>query len=215
MTASRPILTGILILALFAAPLAVEAQQARVYRVGVILHGGPYSAAVDGLRDGLRELGFEEGRQFVFHVRDTKGDLKSVEAAARNLEAEKVELIYSLATSVTLAVKQATKAVPIVFYAGSDPVAFGLVESYRKPGGRLTGIHSQLTDVTARRLQLLKEMVPRARRIVTFYSPSNPAAQQSVKIARDAARQLGVELIERPVASVDDLRAGLRALRPG
>jgi len=215
MTAPRTSLTVILIFTFFAAPLAVEAQQARVYRVGVVLQGGPYSPAVDGLRDGLRELGLEEGKQFVLHVRDAKGDLKSVEAGARSLEGEKVDLIYAVATSVTLAAKRATKNVPIVFYAGTDPVAVGLVESFRKPGGRLTGIHGQLTDLTAKRLQLLKEMIPRLRRVVTFYSPDNPAAQQSVKIARDGARQLKVELLERPVASVEELRAGLRALRPG
>jgi len=95
----------ILILALFALPLAVEAQQARVYRVGVVLHGGPYYLAIDGLRDGLRELGLEEGKQFVLHVRDGKGDLKSVAAAARSLEGEKVDLIYAVNTSVTLAAR--------------------------------------------------------------------------------------------------------------
>jgi putative ABC transport system substrate-binding protein len=200
---------------LLAAPLAAEAQPARIYRVGVVLQGGPYLGSVDGLRKGLAELELEEGKQFVLHVRDTKGDLKSVEAEARRLEGEKVDLIYALATSVTLAVKRATKSVPIVFYAGTDPVAVGLVESFRKPGGRLTGIYSRFTDLTAKQLQLLKEMVPRLRRVVTFYSPDNPAAQQSVKIARDAARQLKVELVERPVASVEELRAGLRALRPG
>jgi putative ABC transport system substrate-binding protein len=204
-----------LILALFAAPLAAPAQQARVYRVGVVLQGGPYSAAIDGLRNGLKELGLEEGKQFVLHVRDTKGDLKSVGPEARSLEEEKVDMIYTLATSVTLATKRATKSVPIVFYAGTDPVAVGLVESIRKPGGRLTGIYSRFTDLAAKQLQLLKEMVPSLRRVVTFYSPDNPAAQQSVKIARDAARQLKVELLERPVASVEKLRAGLRALRPG
>jgi putative tryptophan/tyrosine transport system substrate-binding protein len=215
MTAARPTLAGILILALFTIPLAVEAQQARVYRVGVVLQGGSYSAAVDGLRDGLKELGLEEGKQFVLDVRDAKGDLKSVEAVARSLEGEKVDLIYAVATSVTLAAKRATKNVPIVFYAGTDPVSVGLVESFRKPGGRLTGIHGRSTDLTAKRLELLKEMVPRLHRVVTFYSPDNPAAQQSVKIARDAARQLKVALVERPVASVEELRAGLRALRPG
>ena len=83
---------------LLAAPLAAEAQQPRVYRVGVVLQGGPYLGAVDGLRKGLAELGLEEGKQFILHVRDGKGDLKSVEAAARNLEQEKVELIYAVAT---------------------------------------------------------------------------------------------------------------------
>jgi len=183
--------------------------------VGVLLQGGSYSPAVDGLREGLRELGLEDGKQLVLDVRDAKGDLKAVEAAARSLEAEKVDLIYSVTTSVTLAAKRATKRVPIVFFASTDPVALGFIETFRKPGGRLTGIHSQFTDLTAKRLELLKEMVPSLRRVVTFYSPDNPAAQQSIKIARDAASRLKVGLIERRVTSVDELRAGLRALRPG
>ena len=102
MTVPRLTLTGILILALFAPPPAVEAQQARVYRVGVVLHGGPHSSTIDGLRDGLRELGLEEGKQFVLLVRDGKGDLKSVEAAAKSFEGEKVDLIVAMTTSVTL-----------------------------------------------------------------------------------------------------------------
>jgi putative ABC transport system substrate-binding protein len=215
MMITRAALTVVLALGLLAAPLAVEAQQARVYHIGVILQGGPYFAAIDGLRDGLRELGLEEGKQFVLHVRDNKGDLKAVEAAARSLEEQKVDLIYALGTSVTLAAKRATKSVSIVFYAGTDPVAVGLVESFRKPGGRLTGVHGQFSDLTAKRLELLKEMIPRLRRVVTFYSPDNPVARRSLKIARDAARQLKLELVERPVASVEELRAGLRALRPG
>ena len=79
MTMPRLTLTGILILALFAMPRSVKAQPTRVYRVGVVLLGGPHSATIDGLRDGLRELGLEEGKQFVFHVRDSKGDVKAVE----------------------------------------------------------------------------------------------------------------------------------------
>ncbi|MET0163434.1 MAG: ABC transporter substrate-binding protein [Vicinamibacterales bacterium] len=215
MIAARTTLAGVLTVALLVTSLGVEAQSARVYRVGVVLQGGANFAAIDGLRDGLRELGLEEGKQFVLDVRDAKGNLASVEAAAKDLEREKVDLIYAVATSVTLAAKRATTSVPIVFYAGTDPVAIGLVESFRKPGGRMTGIHGQLTDLTGKRLELLKQMIPSLRRVVTFYTPDNPASQQSVKIAREAARQLKLELIERPVASVGELRAGLRALRPG
>jgi putative ABC transport system substrate-binding protein len=160
-------------------------------------------------------LGLEEGKQFVFHVRDGKGDLRALEAAARSLEGEKIDLIVAVTTSVTLAVKRATRSVPIVFYTGTDPVSVGLVESFRKPGGRLTGIHGQATGLTAKRLELLKEMIPRLRRVVTFYRPESPAAQQAMKTAREAAGQLKVELLERPVASVEELRTGLRALRPG
>jgi putative ABC transport system substrate-binding protein len=128
-----------------AVPTAVRGQQTRVYDVGVVLHGGPHSAAIDGLRDGLKELGLAEGKQFVLHVRDGKGDLKSVEAAAASLEGEKVDLIVAISSSVTLAAKRATKRVPIVFFAGTDPVSIGLVKSFGKPGGRLTGIHGQNT----------------------------------------------------------------------
>jgi putative tryptophan/tyrosine transport system substrate-binding protein len=160
-------------------------------------------------------VGLEERKHFILNVHDTKSDLKLVEAAARSLEEQKVDLIYALATSVTLAAKRATKSVPIVFYGGTDPVAVGLVESFRKPGGRLTGVYGRFTDLTAKRLELLKEMIPRLRRVVMFYSPDNPAAQLSMKMARDAAHQLNVKLIERPVASVEKLRAGLNALRPG
>jgi putative ABC transport system substrate-binding protein len=136
-------LAVILAIGFLAIPLGVEAQPGRNYGVGVVHQGGVYVQSIEGLRAGLRELGFEEGKQFVLDVRDTQGDLTSVEAAAQSLEAKKVDVILSLATSVTLAVKRATKSVPIVFYAGTDPVAVGLVVSFRKPEGRLTGIHGQ------------------------------------------------------------------------
>jgi putative tryptophan/tyrosine transport system substrate-binding protein len=200
---------------LLASPLAAEAQQARVYRVGVVLHGGPYLGAVDGLRKGLAELGLDEGKQLILHVRDGKGDLKAVEQAARDLEREKVDLIYAVTTSAALAVKRVTKTVPIVFYAGTDPVALDLVESFPKPGGRLTGIYGRIADLTAKRLELLKEMVPRLRLVVVFYDPDRPAAARRMEATRDAARRLKVELLERRVTSVEELRAGLGALRAG
>jgi putative tryptophan/tyrosine transport system substrate-binding protein len=197
-----------------AVPLAGEAQPSRVYRVGVVFQGGSYADVIAGLREGLKERGFEDGKQVVFLVRDARGDLKAVEASARALEAEKVDVVYAIATSVAVAAKRATTHVPIVFYAGTDPISVGLVQSFRKPGGRLTGVHGQITDLTAKRLQLLKEMIPRVRRIVTFYDPGNPAAQEGAKFARAAAQQLKVEVIARPVGSVDALREALGAVRP-
>ena len=215
MRARRRAVAGIFIGTVLAVSLGVEAQQPRTYRVGVLIQGGSAVSSVAGLRDGLQELGLEHGKQVVLHVRDVKGDLKAVEAAAGSLEDEKVDLICAIATSTTLAAKRATKSVPIVFYAGSDPVAIGLVESFRKPGRRLTGIYGWTTELTAKRLQLLRDIVPGLRRIVTFYNPNNRSAQHAMTVARDAARELKVELLERPVGSIEELRAGLRALRPG
>jgi len=135
MRTSGLVLAVILTVVVLASPSMVDAQQARIYRVGVVLQGGSYSAAVDGLRDGIKDLGLEEGKQVVLHVRDTKGDLKAVEAAASRLERESVDVIYAVATSVAVVVKRVTKRVPIVFYAGTDPVGPGLVQSFRHPEG--------------------------------------------------------------------------------
>ncbi len=192
----------------------VQAQQTKVYRVGVIHEGGPIYAVVDGLKNGLRELGFEEGKQYLLENRDLKGDRKAAEAAARSLEREKVDLIWTEATSVTIEVKHATTEVPIVFAVGSDPVDAGLVESFARPGGRLTGVYfQQSADLTAKRLEILKAILPGLHRVVTFYDPSNAVATAAAKSAEEAARQLGIEIVERHVASVEELRLGMKALK--
>jgi putative ABC transport system substrate-binding protein len=209
-------LAVILALGILSAPRGADSQPpAKVPRIGVVLHAGPAHVQVDGLRAGLRDLGLEEGKHFALEIRDLKGDLKAAGQVARDLEREKVRLIYTTATSTTLRVKQATTKIPIVFGVGSDPVAAGLVESFAKPGGRLTGVHNLSRDLTAKRLEILKEMLPKLRRMITFYDPQNPSAQVSAKLAREAARQLGIDLIERKVSSVKELQEGLKALRAG
>ena len=180
----------------------------------MVLLGGPYARAIDGLRDGLRELGFEEGKQYALLVRDARGDLKAAGAAAKSLEAEGVDVIFAVGSSVAVTTMRATKSVPIVFHSGADPVTLGLVENFRKPGGRLTGVSSQSRDLAPKRLELLKEIVPTVRRVVMFYNPDNPTLN-SLPALREAARGLKIQLVERKVASVEELHAALRALRPG
>jgi putative ABC transport system substrate-binding protein len=201
---------------LLAAPLAVAAQQAgKVYHVGVVLEGGPYYAEVDGLRAGLKELGFEEGKQYVLLIFDVKGDPSAIGEVAKKLERENVDVICATVTSVALAVQRATTKVPIVFYAGRDPVAEGMIKSFARPGGRLTGIHTRSGDLIAKRLQILKEALPKVRRVISFYDSRSPVARENVTVTREAARQLRIEFLERPVQSVDELRAGLRDIKSG
>ena len=138
-----------------------------------------------------------------------------MEESARQLEREKVDLIYTLATSVTKAVKQVTTEIPIIFYAGNDPVSLGLVESFAHPGGRLTGVHFRVGDLTGKRLEILKEIYPKLHRVVTFYDPTSSVSLEAVKFARDAAKQTGIQLIERHVATVQELRSALSALKKG
>ncbi len=194
---------------------AMRAEGQEPKSVGVILQGGPWYAVVDGLKAGLQQLDFEEGKHFSLQVRDTLGDLKAVEVAARSLERDKVSLIVSVATSVSLATQKATTNIPLVFCAGTDPVAIGLVESISRPGGRITGVHFLSTDITPKRLELLREMVPKLNRVITFYNPANRSAIESAKEGREAARRLNIEFIERHVSSPVELEAALSALNPG
>src|SRR5262249_30231694 len=122
--------------------------------------------------------------------------------------------IYTVSTPVTLAAKRGTAHIPIVFYVGADPVAAGLVESFAKPGGRLTGVLGRTGELTAKRLELLKEMMPRLRRVVTFYNPGNAVSREKARRGREAAGQLGVQFVERPVGSIEELRLGLQGFKP-
>jgi len=192
-----------------------HAQQLKVYRVGVLLPGEAWYEIIDGLRVGLKQLGLEEGKQVNLAIRDWKGDAKAAQEAAKKFEQEKVNLIYTTSTNSTIAARRATAEIPIVFCAGTDPVVLGLVDSFANPGGRLTGVYSRITDLTGKRLEILKEMAPKLRRVVTFYDPSRPTGIESSKLAREAARQMGLQLIERHVASAKELQASVRELRAG
>jgi ABC-type uncharacterized transport system substrate-binding protein len=200
---------------LFALSFSAQAQQPKVYRVGVITAGGAWYEVIDGLKAGLKQLGLEEGKQFILAIRDTKGDAKAAEAAAKDFEKEKVNLIYTTQTSVTIAAKRGTVEIPIVFCAGGDPVDLGLVESFAKPGGRLTGVFSRDSDLTAKRLEILKEIVPKLRRVLAFYDPRNPVASESAKLARETAGQLGIQFVERHVFSFQQLQESVHAVKAG
>jgi len=190
-----------------------EAQQSKVFHVGVIHQGGPYNAVVDGLRDGLRQLGYESGKQIRLEIRDTKSDTKLVDDAARQFEQAKVNLIYAVTTSVTTAVKNVTSSTPIVFTVGSDPVASGLVQSFAKPGGRLTGVQYSTTDLTGKRLELLKEIIPKLTRVLTVYNPANRMSKEAAALAREAAKHFGIRIVEQHASSIDELRQRLDALK--
>jgi putative tryptophan/tyrosine transport system substrate-binding protein len=209
---SALIFFGAMLLALCA---SAKAQQKKVHRIGVLLPGGALYETVAGLKDGLKELGLEEGKQFTLTIKDTKGDVKAAEEAAKNFELEKVSLIYALASSVITAAKTATTTTPIVFCVGSDPVTGGLVDSFAKPGGRLTGVHFLVRDLTAKRLEILKEILPKVGRVVTFYDPGNRVPAEGAKLGREEAQRLGLKFIERHVTSVEELRRALQALKPG
>jgi putative tryptophan/tyrosine transport system substrate-binding protein len=201
--------------ALFSLCASAEAQPAKARRVGVLVPGSVWYETLEGFRAGLRELGIKEGEQITLTVRDWHGDNKAAEQAVKELERDKVDLVYSTSSGGALAAKRATTGVPVVFCAGTDPVVLGLVESFAKPGGRFTGVHYRSTDLTAKRFEILTEIVPGIRNVVTFYNPRVAVAAESSKSAREAAERLGIRFIERHYDSLEDLRAKIRALKGG
>ena len=203
------------VIAILGSGATAQAQQPKVYRVGVIQSAAPFSAIVEGLRNGLKELGYEDGKQVRLEIRDTKGDLNAVKEAAQTFERDKVNLIYVVATSAAVAVKESTSDTPIVFAVAGDPTSNGLIQSFAKPGGRLTGVYYLTVDLTPKRLEVLKEILPKLRRVLAFYNPKNPISIEAAKLGRDAAQQMNIQFIERQVTSVDELRSVLQKLKPG
>jgi putative ABC transport system substrate-binding protein len=169
---------------------------------------------IDGLRNGLKELGLQEGKQFVLEIQDLKGDQKKAEEVARRFEREKVKLIYAVTIPVVTAAMQGARDLPIVFSVGSDPVAGGLVQSFAKPGGRLTGIHYLVRDLTGKRLEILKEILPKPHAVVTFYDPGERVAREAAQLGREEAKRQGIHFVERHVTSIEELRSALGAVKP-
>jgi len=191
------------------------AQQAKIHRIGVLHPGGSQYETLDGLRQGLKELGLSEGKQLILDIRDLKGDASAAEKEAGALEKENVSLIYALTTQVIAKAKAATSKVPIIFCIGSDPVSGALVDSFAKPGGRLTGVHYLVRDLTGKRLEILKEILPKITRVLTFYDPTNRVPAEGATLARDEAKRLGIKLIERHVRSVEELKSETQKLKSG
>jgi putative ABC transport system substrate-binding protein len=199
MTASRVALTVTLGLTLLAAPLAAEAQQAgRIPRVGVLATRTAGDARLEGLLQGLRDLGYVEGRNLLVEYRDAEGKTERLPALAAELVSLKCDVIVT--TGGTLAVqaaKQATTTLPIVFASVGDAVAEGLVTSLARPGGNVTGLTVAATELVSKSLELIKQAVPGVNRVAILFKPDampDSAKKERLKAADVAARALGVRL---------------------
>ena len=193
----------------------VSRAQRGLARIGAVIHSGSYMPILEGLQAGLKELGVVEGRDFTLDVVNAQADLKGMADAARRFERDKVQLVFSAPTTAVIVAKKATTDVPVFFCVGTDPIALGLVDSFAKPGGRLTGLYFLSTDLTAKRLGLLKELMPKLRRVLIFYNPNGPAAKQAMGLARAAGEKLKIQLVERHARSASELKAEAAAIKAG
>ena len=186
------------LLALSAAPRASLAQQPqrKVSRIGVLISetASGQASRIEALRAGLRERGYVEGENIALELRSASGDYERLSALAAELVRLKVDVIVSFGIKATIAAKGATTTIPIVFPLTGDPVAQGVVESFARPGGNITGSSIFGPEVSAKRAQLFKEAVPRISRVAVLVNPSNAALDVSLQAMRAAGKALKLEL---------------------
>jgi putative tryptophan/tyrosine transport system substrate-binding protein len=196
---------------------AVQAQPAsQPRRIGVLNEAwGVNHPTVEGLRGGLRELGFEEGRDVVFDVHFTRGRPEATPAVARALVDAGVDLIFTSSEAATRAAKQATRRIPIVFTLVGDPVTAGILKVIAKPGENLTGVSNLTTELAGKRLEILKTLAPNTRRVWAIHYGEDPSSVEAIRHAQPAARQLGIELPSRPFFDAQQLASVLKEIQPG
>jgi len=190
---------------LLVVPLGVEAQQlGKVHRIGFLRVGPPPPTFIEPFREGLRELGYIDGKNIIieYGVAQSVAQLPDVTAELIRL---KVDILVASGTPSVLPARNATSTIPVVFVAAIDPVATGVVASLARPGGNVTGVTAVHTDVIGKRLQLLKELLPKASRVAFLVRAASPPTAQYLKEAERAARVLGMRLQILTVQDLGDL----------
>jgi putative tryptophan/tyrosine transport system substrate-binding protein len=175
-------------------PLAARAQQPAV--IGFLGAASPntYAPMLARLRDGLHETGFDEGRNVTIEYRWANGQYDLLPALAADLVRRQVAVLIGSASSAALAAKAATTTIPIVFSVGEDPVKLGLVASINRPNGNATGIYTLINGLEAKRLGLLRELVPQVKSIGAIVNPNRPEAEEQMKDLKETAGALGQQI---------------------
>ena len=187
----RRTFVGAIICALVASPVASLAQQRKVWRIGVLINRLGPGNNDEAFLAGMRDLGYVEGRDLVMEYRWGGGQEDRLPALAAELVALKVDLILAAGAQTIQAAKAATSTIPIVMAAVNDPVSRGFVESLAHPGGTITGLTLVSEDVAGKRLQMLKQVVPRASRVAVLISPIGDPVREALT---KAAKPLGIQL---------------------
>jgi putative ABC transport system substrate-binding protein len=177
-------------------PIAVRAQEPTM-PVVAFLHAASFETEVRGLaefRRGLSDIGYVEGQNVMIEYRSAEGQADRLPTLAADLVRRRVAVIVTVANNAAVAAKASTTTIPIVFTAGGDPIKMGLVDSLNQPGGNITGVGFLSSDIVAKMLEALHELMPKAARIAALVNPTNQNAEADTKEAEAAARTLGLEL---------------------
>jgi len=208
--------------ALFAAPLASFAQkQSRVWRIGFLTNGTVASSQgqIDAFVRGLSELGYADGKNVILEPRFAEGKLDRLPALVAELLAQKIDVLFAPSGVAAQAAKKSGTTVPIVFALASDPVGLGFGQSLAHPGGTMTGLTSTHTELSAKRIELLREAFPATKRIAVLYflAPSGASVVEQLAETERAAKILGVALVAEESPRLEDFErafASMQKLHP-
>jgi ABC-type uncharacterized transport system substrate-binding protein len=196
-----------------------EAQQpTKIPRIGYLTADSRSAHAdvrAEAFREGLRELGYVEGRNIVIEWRNAEGKLDRLPALAAELVRLKVDVIVTGGPTATRPVKEATSTIPVVMTQDSDPVGNGFVASLARPGGNITGLSNLAQEISGKRLELLKEIVPKLSRVAVLGVSTNPGNSQSLRETELAAGALGVQIQYLDIRDSKDIDAALRTASKG
>ena len=181
------------------------AQSKAVRRIGVLTPGGDFGAVLEGLRHGLAQLGYVEGKQVTFIIEDTKMETLDPVTAVMRLIAAKPDLLVTVAISHAAAAKQVAGSVPVIFTLVSDPVQLGFVASYASSKNNFTGVSNTVAPLSGKRLELLKQLVPGIKRALTMVTVKETIAQKSFQFLDESAKKFGIQLIRRDVTTKEDI----------
>jgi putative ABC transport system substrate-binding protein len=201
-------LVTVVTLLLLAAPPVAEAQPVgKIYRIGMLeTRSSVLNAAnIDAFRQGLQELGYKEGQNLEIVYRSSDGRDERFPGLASELVRLKVDLILTRGTPAALAAKSATRTIPVVMAASGDPVASGLVASLGRPGGNVTGLSLFNVEMYAKRVELLKEVLPKLARIAAIFNMGNPVTASQWNVVEASARSLGIQAKLLDVRRPEDL----------
>ena len=194
---------------------AHAAERARPLRIGVLTASWGPTPQVIGLQDGLRALGYRDYEHFLLGIRFTQGDTAALPAAARKLVQDGAELLFADADDSAKAAQMATTRVPIVFACVADPIGTGLIHSFASPGGNITGVADLSLELSPKRLEIFREVIPDLERVLYLYHATDVYSRTAIKLYRDAARALGMVLVEQPVWSEEEAQAKLAQSHKG
>src|SRR5262245_20373606 len=193
-------------------PLAAGAQQAGVALIGLLAGAQLDDRLLSAVRQGLKEAGYVEGRNVAIKYRTADGRFSRLPGLAAELVADPVAVIVAFAPPAAVAAKAATGTIPIVFAMGADPVKLGLISSLNRPGGNVTGVTFLVTSLGAKRLELLRELVPIAKIVGFLVNPANPTAESVTTDTQASARALGIEIVIRDARSESDIASAFESL---